>query len=247
MNTVRHKSIMFAIISLLAVSLIYSSFSEVLFAAPRDPRWGSGSTCNFDTPGDTSTITCCWREQIPGSVLGEAYCQSCTWDELTGSYSDCDPKELQMRPLPEGDLPQAEIVPPNRTLPGGGDLPTLEQVPEETGTIEAHAPGGCAVPGPCPAFPPPPPPPPPPNHVVPQTPLGGAEITEQNLPELVPTCLEGQVLDEETNLCVPVESQGVEQPEVQQLEPQEPEEEQSEPEEEQPSEEVESDSGDEGN
>ena len=37
-----------------------------------------------------------------------------------------------MRQLPEGDLPQLETVPPNRTLLGGvnaSDFPTLEQIP----------------------------------------------------------------------------------------------------------------------
>jgi hypothetical protein len=63
----------------------------------------------------------------------ELYCQTCRVDS-GGHYQDCDPKELQYGPpIPTGDLPQLETVPPNGTLPGSIDLPagipTLEQVP----------------------------------------------------------------------------------------------------------------------
>lgn len=70
---------------------------------------------------DVVTTTCCWRERVPGQILGERYCQTCTYSE-DASTTDCGPKVKQMGisddvnpmvPPSEGisDDPQAKIIP----------------------------------------------------------------------------------------------------------------------------------------
>ena len=129
------RELTFAVIAFIlvipaTVFLSFSLFVSDVFSAPRDPRFDSSSDCKGGvTDAGNPTLTCCWREQVPGSITGEVYCQNCILDE-NGNAQDCLDPELQMRGLPEGDLPQLETVPPIRTLPGDvGDLPTLEQVP----------------------------------------------------------------------------------------------------------------------
>lgn len=258
MNIGRHKLIMFTVISLLAVSLIYSlSSTFYVYAVPADSRFDSAADCKGEVIDGEPAVTCCWREKIPGSVLGEVYCQSCFYG--SGGDRDCDPKELQMRPLPEGDLPQLETVPPIRTLPGDvGDLPTLEQVPgpglsqgtegepplpvvcsagleldEETGQCVPIEPGGLPQLEQVP-----------PNGILP----GGGDIPTlepgpgftqgtEGEPPLPVVCSEeaGLEKDPENGQCVPIEEPITEQPE--EAPEEESEEDQSEPEEEQPAEE----------
>lgn len=134
MNTVRHKPIVFAVVSLLVISFVYSSISTSgVFALPPDPNWDPGGTCGAETTNPETgqhKQTCCWKETERGPYpkIGTrevTYCQTCTY----ASARDCGSKVAQGPPL-GSDLPTAEIVPPIRTLPGDvGDLPTLEQVP----------------------------------------------------------------------------------------------------------------------
>lgn len=66
-------------------------------AVPPSDRWGGGnSTCEAEFKGDRYFLNCCWREPIPGSILGKAYCQKCenvgTEDKPVWS---CEPKQPQ--------------------------------------------------------------------------------------------------------------------------------------------------------
>ena len=77
------------------------------YGAPPDNRWGGkmGVNCTGESKGDRWFVTCCWREPIPGQILGQSYCQKC---ESTGSDNNpkwvCEPKKPQALVLtPERD------------------------------------------------------------------------------------------------------------------------------------------------
>jgi hypothetical protein len=157
----------FAVIAftLVVPATVFLSTTDVL-AVAADSRFESAADCKGGVSwASTVTLTCCWREPVPGKIVGEVYCQTCLVNE-DGTTGDCDPKELQMRQLPEGDLPQLETVPPNRTLLSGvnvSDLPTLQPQGEpplpvvcseeaglekdpETGQCVPIGPGGGGIP-----------------------------------------------------------------------------------------------------
>lgn len=210
------KPVIFVVISILVVVLIYSSVSASgVFAVPPDDNWGeSRGTC--ETSGDGLTVTCCWRERIPGSILGESYCQTCKKTVTGGGIRiDCDPKELQFREQPpttgEGVLPQDGVLEQPPTPPPTGPVAplqdgVLEQLPSE-GVIPPLKQGKGVLPR---------------DGVLEQQPAdqGAAEppATEGSQPaiveeEPVPPCPEGQVLDEESGLCVLEETEAAEEPE----------------------------------
>lgn len=222
----QRRSLIFVVISVLVVGLVYSSFSSyVVVAEPMDPRFDGGGNCTDSELRDGALErTCCWREPIPGSILGKKYCQTCTLK--TDRTSDCKPKEPQSatpemptfetKPLPSGDVPTLEpsepVLPqidPQGAPPIMEQQPPLEQnqglLPEESITEQQPADQGAPVP--------------------PTTEDGTGQPPTEIL------CIEGFELDEDTNLCVPTESQITEEPQ----EAAEPEEQQQT--EEQPSEE----------
>ena len=65
-----------------------------VYAVPSAPGWGTSRNCTADTI-DAVTTTCCWREKIPGSILGQRYCQTCSYS-ADASTTDCGPKVKQM-------------------------------------------------------------------------------------------------------------------------------------------------------
>jgi hypothetical protein len=78
------RELMFAVIAFILVfAVIYSSsYGSYVFAVPKDSRFESAADCKgFATPSGEVSLTCCWREQVPGSVLGEVYCQKCKLNE----------------------------------------------------------------------------------------------------------------------------------------------------------------------
>ena len=160
-------------------------------------------------------VKCCWDDLDLDTITFTKYCSTCEDGGTRGKINCSEP--VKSGRFIQGDLPQLETVPPNRTLPGDvGDLPTLEQVPPPRtlpgigGDIPTLEPGPEG--------------------------LGLNQGTEGE-PPLPVVCSEeaGLELDEETGQCVPIESPVTEQPE--ELE-EEPEEEQQQTEEEQqPSEE----------
>jgi hypothetical protein len=81
-------------IALVMMSFFALSSPSYLYAVPPDPGWGTSKNCTADTR-DAVTTTCCWRERIPGSMLGQRYCQTCTYTENAGS-TECGPKVKQM-------------------------------------------------------------------------------------------------------------------------------------------------------
>lgn len=140
------------VISVLVASLLSSSsFVSSVFAASKDPRWENGGCSLKDYEPGSPTSTCCWREMVPGQILGQEYCQTC--DSSTGK---CGDKELQMdysqipdsvRPPSNGggvleQPPTGEVTQPPTTgesvFPGEGGV--LEQPPTSTNDNNENTP-----------------------------------------------------------------------------------------------------------
>ena len=201
------RELMFVIVSFLAIMLIYSSYSaaSTVFAKPPAPGYLSSDNCNWIHIIEAGgKLTCCWKE--PGQT--ETSCQTCSCPssgECTQTNLECG--DVKVSAILTGDLPQAETIPPIKTLPGlpAGDLPVLEQVP-----------------------------PPILEPVVPQEtieePGPGLNQGTEGEPTLPVVCSEeaGLVKDPVTGQCVPIEEQ---QPPV--TDDEQPEEPEGEPEEEQ--------------
>lgn len=105
-----------------------------VYAQPPAPGWGTSKNCTADTR-DSVTTTCCWREKIPGSFLGQRYCQTCTYSaDLT--TTDCGPKVKQMGVSNDIDT----SIPPTEWIsddPQAGDdrnpgIPPTEGVEDDT-------------------------------------------------------------------------------------------------------------------
>jgi len=81
------------------------SSSTYVFAEKPAPGYSSSGNCSWSGPNDKYQ-TCCWREKIKGSILGESYCQKCAWVEGEG-YVNCTQKELQMLDIPPNPPPSS--------------------------------------------------------------------------------------------------------------------------------------------
>ncbi|HEU5120613.1 MAG TPA: hypothetical protein VFT71_06470 [Candidatus Nitrosocosmicus sp.] len=109
------------ILVVLGTLYLSSSFSNAN-AAPKDPKWGSKygeCTTEYDYETDRYLQTCCWREPVPGQILGQEYCQTCT---LSGT--NCGDKEKKMDPI---KIPES-TRPPTNNGPGL-ENPESEQQP----------------------------------------------------------------------------------------------------------------------
>jgi hypothetical protein len=223
MDSSHRKLLIFAFLSVLVIALVFDSFSPyIVFALPRDPsNPGQGEGCEGTISLETGdeTLTCCWTDKKDG----KKYCQKCTTSiNNLGRYeTNCDPKVAQGRPL-TGDLPQLEQVTP----------PILDPVVPQEGIMQAPAPSAPSSPPPLGEGAPPQdgvleqPLTPPPSG--PAAPLQDGEVTRwckcppccrapeadqgtgaapriveppSTADEATP-CPEGQVLDEESCLCV---------------------------------------------
>jgi hypothetical protein len=179
----------------------------------RDSGWSQSTNCET-LPGKTTKIRCCWREPIPGSILGQKYCQTCTATTKPGIFN-CTEKEKQSLTAPPtagGNILQEEGVlapltedesvlqqdgvlqqPPVQGIPppitqDQGLFPEadLDQAPEDHGAAELPA---TTEEEPAPVC------------------QEGLEFNE-DLGFCVPTeCPEGQELNEETGICVLEEPQ----------------------------------------
>ena len=108
------KRIMSAVVTLLLVAFLFSLQSvSNIFAVPMQQGFKDSANCTTSAPTSTSSMTCCWREKIPGSILGERYCQTCYYGP-NGLITSCDDKELQYVKTPNKD--QSNTLPP---LQGG--------------------------------------------------------------------------------------------------------------------------------
>ena len=104
---------MSAIGTFLLIAFLFSlpSASNVL-AMPMQQGFKDSKDCTMSPGGASSNMTCCWREKVPGSIIGQTYCQTCYYGP-NGLLTSCDDKELQFIKTPGKDLPQ---------LQGGGNV-----------------------------------------------------------------------------------------------------------------------------
>ena len=162
------------------------------------------STCTKVTGGTIGTVECCATDL----KTTERWCTTC---DATNPPSNCTPPELQFHGSTTGSgVFEAQPLPPsNTTVPqGGGGTFEAQQAPVTPGDT-----GNPKIAGGFNTLPPPTGSPPPPAIEGTQAPT----LTEEPAP---PDCLEGQVLDEESGLCV-LEEPEQSQPEEQEQQPSE--------------------------
>ena len=200
MRTSISKPLTFVVISVLVVALVYVSISALnVFAAPNKAPPNADCVLE-DVPGVTDKVqTCCWTEMTYGSSFAVKFCQHCNSDGtgcgLKTQIGLTSPPSGPVAPLQGGVLEQPPTPPPTgpaAPLQGGVLERQQLQPPAEQGVAEL--------------------PPPATEETQPAT----AE-EEQS----VPVCQEGQVLDEESGICM-LEEQPAAAEEPQAEEPTEP-------------------------
>ncbi|HKQ20518.1 MAG TPA: hypothetical protein VJS91_00635 [Nitrososphaeraceae archaeon] len=92
-----------AVGTLLLIAFLFSlpSASNVL-AVPMQQGFKDSKDCTMSPGGASSNMTCCWREKVPGSIIGQTYCQTCYYGP-NGLLTSCDDKELQYVKTPGKD------------------------------------------------------------------------------------------------------------------------------------------------
>jgi hypothetical protein len=140
------KSVIFVVISIFAVTFIFSSFTPfVVFAVPPDSNFDPAvNSCTTKVYTNLIQQTCCWEEKAPGSSSKVTYCQTCYTPTGPGIVT-CDPKQKQAHmPGNLQDLPTLEsptTTPPHlRKTPGGAEQPLTQAptqpTPNGSGTTE---------------------------------------------------------------------------------------------------------------
>jgi hypothetical protein len=149
------KRVIFMILPLLSVPLVYGiSSTPDACAAPQDPGYQTSKRGTLKVSQFKDVKTCCWREKVPGQILGKEYCQTCTTSTGSGE-TVCDekkPKALEPPTTGEGILPGqgGAAEQPEQPLFGGqndaGVPPTggIEQPP--TATTQPTPGGGADAP-----------------------------------------------------------------------------------------------------
>jgi hypothetical protein len=110
----RYKLMISVVISFLVVGLI-SSFTFDVFAAEKDPK----NTCK--APFERGSKTCCWRVRVPGKILADTYCQTCTIHKDLSQT--CEDPELQFRTKQPEDIvaPKGGVADPGSNPPTTND------------------------------------------------------------------------------------------------------------------------------
>lgn len=118
----------FLVATVLLVPFLYatSSIPDVC-AEAQHPGYSSSASC---TGSDDTGKTCCWREKVEGSMLGEKWCQTCTTKPTPdgkGASTTCTwPKKQASAIEPSGNLPGLNQDLTQDRIPGGG----IFKVPE---------------------------------------------------------------------------------------------------------------------
>ena len=135
LSPIHNEPVIFVVISIFAVTLIYSSFTPFVFAVPPDSHFDPAvNNCTKKVYTNLIQQTCCWEEKSPGSNSKVTYCQTCYTPTGPGIVT-CDPKQKQAS-LPGNlqDLPTLEIPTQNPhfgNIPGGAEQP-LTQAPTQS-------------------------------------------------------------------------------------------------------------------
>ena len=109
-------------------------------AAIRNPKFDSNSaSCSGDGWGSNGK-TCCWREQVPGQIVADIYCQTCkNYKDANGNtYEKCsDPVKQAIRlpthesgPLGQGGVLEQQPTDKNLTSNQFKDRVDLGQLQE---------------------------------------------------------------------------------------------------------------------
>jgi hypothetical protein len=85
-------------------------------AAPRAPEYDRSGDCPAKTDKNNKiiSITCCWREPVPGQILGKTYCQTCDakfencGDKVAQSYNRNIPDVVNQPTVPLTKQPPIE-------------------------------------------------------------------------------------------------------------------------------------------
>lgn len=118
------KSLVFTVISLLSISLIYSSFSTFyVFAVPADSSFNTSIDCTDEEVEGFKTRICCWPKEPPFGTDGvsppksQRYCQTCEVSESGEVVADSCGEALEQPPTPLQTGPKRA---PDSVLPGSG-------------------------------------------------------------------------------------------------------------------------------
>jgi hypothetical protein len=208
MQTGISKPVILVVISVLVVAVIFWGSSSVS-AVTRSPI-----ECGFKNPPSISILQCCQTE-TDDEGIEMTWCTDCAGEHPGGQGLNCGPRYQALEAQQDGRViqqpptaPLLPTTPPFGRLPPGAleDLPTLEQAPT-TPLQQQTAPQA--------------------DQGLVAEPPATLE-TQPATVEEQPPCPEGQILDEETNLCVLEEPEAVEQQEEEQDEPEQEEQEQEE-------------------
>jgi len=115
------KTPIFVVSVILLVPFVYGfSIIPDVCAAAQHPRYQTGNCTGSQDTG----MTCCWREPIEGSILGQKYCQTCTttYDPKTKLHTEVctSPTKQASANDPSGSLPDLNQDLTTERLPGGG-------------------------------------------------------------------------------------------------------------------------------
>ena len=113
------EGVIFVVISVLVVTLMFSSFSGFeAFAVPKDPNWGKTGSCY--TTNDGKITHCCWK------VGEETLCQYCRTD-VVATGANCGPVKREVAPTP----PPTQKCPENTVLGLKSKCIPLTNIPED--------------------------------------------------------------------------------------------------------------------
>ncbi|MDP9488595.1 MAG: hypothetical protein M3P28_00110 [Thermoproteota archaeon] len=118
---------------LLVPILYYVASIPDACARPGSPGYYSSQNCSGSLLSKEGR-TCCWREPIPGSILGEKVCQTCKEEAKPGGVisETCGPQTKQSAARqPSETLPDLNQDLTTDRLPGGG----IFKVPDSNVTL----------------------------------------------------------------------------------------------------------------
>ncbi|HKR73017.1 MAG TPA: hypothetical protein VJR94_02780 [Candidatus Nitrosocosmicus sp.] len=124
------KAIIVMAIYGIVLSTVYTTSISNVYAAPKNPNWDN-SKCNRVLDG----VECCWREKVPGQILGKEVCQTCDGDgkncgDVETQVEELEKNDCSTRPqlsCPQGDIPQFEQESP---FVNPSNVKDLEELPQ---------------------------------------------------------------------------------------------------------------------
>ncbi|MDR4492417.1 MAG: hypothetical protein R2685_16230 [Candidatus Nitrosocosmicus sp.] len=187
------KPLITVVILSFVIVLVSGSFAPFIVYAEPPASGYYMSTCDTSNMPESNDggvrVTCCWREHIPGQILGKEYCQTCT--QKDGKVYDCTAKQPQaLGQQPTSSQPLPPTVGENilqhdsgvlEQMPGQG-IPSMNQgqvtLPKD-GIIQQQ-----------------------PDTQQPLTSMPHSEQTQSGTIDEEPVCPNNQVFDKKSGLCL---------------------------------------------